>query len=182
MNFRKTILAVSLSACTGAAMAADKTPTLGEVLKASGVTASGYIDYSYNDRSTDQNSTTYRQYDTERRGFNLQMLDLSVGYQPASGFGGFVELNYGSDAQVNSLAAAGTDDYTDVQQGYLQYATGPFTVIAGKFNTLAGAEVIQAPNNTNFARSLLLHLPNRHSTPACARPMPRAMPSSSTSA
>ena len=155
MNFRKTILAVSLSACTGAAMAADKTPTLGEVLKASGLTVNGYIDYSYNDLSTD--FAAYRQYDTERRGFNLQMLDLSVGYQPSSGFGGFVELNYGSDAQVNTFAATNGSNVesVDAQQAYIQYATGPLTLMAGKFDTIAGAEVIQAPNNTNFSRSLL---------------------------
>ena len=156
MNFRKTILAVSLSACAGAAMAADKSPTLGDVLKASGVTVNGYVDFSYNDLSTD--AATYRAFDTERRGFNLQMTDLSIGYQPASGFGGFAELNYGSDAQVNSMAAAGTDDYTDVQQAYLQYASGPLTVMAGKFDTIAGYEVIQAPNNVNFSRSFLFWL------------------------
>jgi hypothetical protein len=162
MNFRKTILAVSVSACTGVAMAADKTPTLGEVLKASGVTVNGYIDYSYNDLSTDQGSNTYRNYDTERRGFSLQMADLSVGYLPASGFGGFAELNYGSDAQMNSSMATGKSltsaEYTDVQQAYMQYASGPFAVMAGKFDTLAGTEVIQAPSDTNFSRSFLFML------------------------
>ena len=155
MNFRKTILAASLSACAVAAMAADKTPTLGEVLKASGVTVSGYIDYSYNDLSTDEGSTIYRAYDTERRGFALQMADLSVGYLPASGFGGFAELNYGSDAQLNAGASAGTNDAFDAQQVYAQYASGPFTVMAGKFDTIAGYEVIQAPSNVNFSRSYL---------------------------
>ena len=161
MNFRKTILAASLSACAGAAMAADKTPTLGEVFKASGITTSGYIDFSYIDRSTDQASPSgYRMFDTERRGFTLQMLDLTVGYLPASGFGGQVELNYGSDAKINSSLADPTSapSWTDVQQGYLQYASGPFSVIAGKFDTIAGAEVIQAPSNTNFSRSLLYTL------------------------
>lgn len=159
MFFRKTVLVVAtVSACSSIAMAADKTPSLGDVLKASSITTSGYIDYSYIDRSTDQASPTFRNYDTEHRGFTLQMLDLTVGYLPASGFGGQVELNYGSDAQLNSLAAAHTDDYTDVQQGYLQYASGPYSVIAGKFDTIAGAEVIQAPSNTNFSRSLLFTL------------------------
>ena len=162
MNFRKTILAMSVSACTGVAMAADKTPTLGEVLKASGVTVNGYIDYSYNDRSTDQSSNTYRAYDTERRGFNPQMADLSIGYLPASGFGGFAELNYGSDAKVNSGLAdptgASSASNFDAQQVYMQYASGPLTVMAGKFDTIAGAEVIQAPSNTNFSRSFLFWL------------------------
>jgi hypothetical protein len=155
-HFTKKILvaSVSLAAATGA-LAADKTPSLGDVLKTSGITTSGYVDFSYNDLSTDQGSNTYRAYDSERRGFTLQMVDLSVGYLPSSGFGGFAELNYGSDAQLDSFAATGTDDYTDVQQAYLQYATGPFTVMAGKFDTIAGYEVIQSPNDVNFSRSFL---------------------------
>ncbi len=158
-HFTKKLLAasVSLAAATGA-LAADKTPTLGDVLKASGVTVSGYIDYSYNDLSTDSGSTIYRSYDTERRGFNLQMADLSIGYLPASGFGGFAELNYGSDAKINSGFAennlAPTNNF-DAQQLYMQYASGPFAVMAGKFDTIAGYEVIQAPSNTNFSRSYL---------------------------
>ncbi len=162
--FTKKLLAasVSLAAATGA-LAADKPPSLGDVLKASGITTSGYIDFSYIDRSTDQSSATFRNYDTERRGFTLQMLDLTVGYLPANGFGGQVELNYGSDAKANSVAADPTGpnsapSHTDVQQGYLQYASGPFSVMAGKFDTIAGAEVIQAPSNTNFSRSLLFTL------------------------
>lgn len=159
MIFRKTVLvAATVAACSSSAMAADKTPSLGDVLKASGVTVNGYIDFSYIDRSTDKNSTTYRNYDTEQRGFTLQMTDLTVGYLPASGFGGQVELNYGSDAKADSGAADPTKtapSYTDVQQAYLQYATGPFSVMAGKFDTIAGAEVIQAPSNTNFSRSFL---------------------------
>lgn len=157
-HFTKKLLAagVSLAATTGA-LAADKTPTLPEVLKASGVTVNGYLDFSYNDLSTDQGSPVYRAYDTEPRGFTLQMADLSVGYLPASGLGGFAELNYGSDAKVNSGAADPTTapSWFDAQQVYLQYTTGPFAVLAGKFDTIAGYEVIQAPNNVNFSRSFL---------------------------
>lgn len=155
MNFRKTILAVSLSACAGAAMAADKIPTLGDVLKASGINVDGYIDYSHNHLSTNTGTPSFRIFDTEHSGFNLQMLDLRISSLPSSGIGGLVELNYGPDANV--IAAAGTNntDETDVSQAYLQYATGPFSVMAGKFVTLAGAEVIRSPDDVNFSRSFL---------------------------
>jgi hypothetical protein len=43
----------------------------------------------------------------------------------------------------------------DVTQAYMQYATGPLTVIAGKFTTLQGTEVIASTGNTNFSRSIL---------------------------
>jgi len=155
MNFRRTILAASLSVSTGAAVAADKVPTLGDVLKSSGITVNGYVDVSHNNLSTDVGSNTYRVFDTEKRGFNLQMLDLSVGYLPATGFGGFAQLNAGSDARaIASAGTSSTDDF-EVQEAYLQYASGGLSVIAGKFATLAGAEVIESPNNVNFSRSIL---------------------------
>lgn len=155
MNFRKTVLAVSLSACTAAAAAADKVPTLGEVLQASGITVNGYVDVSHNNLSTDVGSNTYRVFDTETRGFNLQMLDLSISSLPASGFGGFAQLNAGSDARViASSGTSGADDF-EVQEAFLQYANGGLSVIAGKFATLAGAEVIESPSNVNFSRSIL---------------------------
>ena len=43
----------------------------------------------------------------------------------------------------------------DVTQAYLGYTGGPFTLIAGKFATLAGAEVIEDPANANISRSIL---------------------------
>lgn len=160
MNFRKTVLAVSLSACTGAAMAADKVPTLGDVLKASDISITGYIDVSHNYLSTDAGSSNFRVFDTERRGFSLQTVDLSIGYLPAKGFGSFVQLDHGSDARVVGAATPGTmtangGDDSEVQEAYMQYAAGPLTVIGGKFATLAGAEVIESPSNTNFSRSYL---------------------------
>ncbi|MHB8743432.1 MAG: outer membrane beta-barrel protein [Sulfuricaulis sp.] len=129
-------------------------------MKASGITESGYIDYSYIDRSIDQSSLTYRNYDTERHGFSLQMTDLSIGYLPTSGFGGFAELNYGSDAKGDSGAAdpSTAKSNTDVQQVYMQYASGLFSVMAGKYDTPADAEVVQAPSNTIFSCSLLFIL------------------------
>jgi hypothetical protein len=155
MNFRKTILAASLSACAGAAIAADKVPTLGDVLKASDISVSGYVDVSYNYLSTDQGSNTYRAYDTEHGAFNLHAVDLAISYLPASGFGGFAQLDYGQDADFNGAAGTDKTDKVDLQEGFIQYANGGFTVIGGKFATLAGAEVTEAPANTNFSRSLL---------------------------
>ncbi|MHB8624094.1 MAG: outer membrane beta-barrel protein [Sulfuricaulis sp.] len=164
MIFRKTaLITATLAACSSLALADEKIPTLGEIFKASGLSVDGYIDFSHNDLSTSPGSNTYRVFDTERRGFNLQMLDLRASYLPADGYGGLAELNYGSDAQV--IHSFGTSGFTgsnatatssfDVSQAYLQYAAGPFSVQAGKFVTLAGAEVIRSPDDTNFSRSYL---------------------------
>jgi hypothetical protein len=43
----------------------------------------------------------------------------------------------------------------DVTQAYAQYAGGPLTLIAGKFATLHGTEVIWSPSNNNISRSIL---------------------------
>ena len=152
MNFRKTILAVSLSACAGAAMAADKTPTLGEVLKASGIDVSGYIDATYTNFSTD--APLFQAYTTEKNAFNLNAVDLAISSLPASGFGGMVEMMAGEDPGFNASKGWSTANF-DLLQAYAQYAGGGMTVMAGKFATLAGAEVPQAPANANISRSLL---------------------------
>jgi hypothetical protein len=155
-QFAKKLLAASVLASLGsAAAAADKVPTLGEVLKASGIEVNGYIDASYTYLSTDQGSNSYHAYTNDRRSFNLQALDVAVSYLPASGFGGMAELQLGNDADFNGAQGASKRDNVDLLQGYIQYATGGLSVLGGKFTTLAGAEVAQAPNNTNFSRSLL---------------------------
>lgn len=155
MNFRKTVLAISLSACTGAAIAAEKVPTLGDVLKASDISVSGYVDVSYSYLSSDPGSNTYRAYDTESGAFNVHAVDLAVSYLPAGGFGAFAQVDFGEDADFNGSFGTAKTDKVDLQEGYIQYASGGLTVMGGKFATLAGAEVPEAPANANFSRSLL---------------------------
>ena len=67
---------------------------------------------------------------------------------------GKIEGSFGSDADViasNGQSRSGVN----LTQAYLQAATGPVTIILGKFETLAGAEYIEAPLNTNYSRSYL---------------------------
>jgi hypothetical protein len=158
MNLRtKKLLAGAVLATLGSgAVAADKVPTLGDVLKASGIEFSGYIDASYTYLSTDKGSNSYHAYTNEPSGnFNLHALDFTVSSLPASGFGGLAELTLGKDADFNASKGTSNTDNVDLLQAYIQYAAGSFALLAGKFTTLAGAEVPQAPNNSNFSRSLL---------------------------
>ena len=172
MNFRKTILAVGMVVCVSTALAEDKKmvekpaiPTLGQIMDASGIKFSGYVDTSYTYLSGTGAFTSgvaNRVFDTERRSFNLNMLDLTISNLPEKGFGGMVELNAGSDAKLLNNATAGptangvpSDNEFAIQQGYFHYANGPLMFIAGKFVTLAGAEVIKSPDNLNFSRSIL---------------------------
>jgi hypothetical protein len=78
--------------------------------------------------------------------------------QPKEGFGGLVNITAGKDAQViHSFPenSAASNSLFDITQAYAQYATGAFTLIAGKFTTLHGTEVIWSPSNANFSRSIL---------------------------
>ena len=64
------------------------------------------------------------------------------------------EGSFGTDADV--IASNGqTRSGTNLTQAYLQFVGGPVTFLVGKFSTLAGAEVIEAPGNSNYSRSYL---------------------------
>ena len=150
-QYAKTLLVSAMAAASGAASA--ETPTLGEVLGASGIEISGYIDTSYT-YATD-GAVTNRVFDTEDNSFNLNMIGLSISSLPDEGFGGAVVLNAGEDANITAAAGTGGNDEFDVQQAYLNYASGATQMMFGKFATLQGAEVIESKDNWNFSRSIL---------------------------
>ncbi len=136
-------------------------PTLDKVLEASGINVSGYIDagYTYADRNLEGGGgVSTRVFDSQNNSFGLNQFGLSVAKQPKQGFGGLVNVTVGKDAQViHSLPepAGNTSSMFDVTQAYAQYAGGPLTVIAGKYATMHGTEVIWSPSNANISRSLL---------------------------
>jgi hypothetical protein len=66
-----------------------------------------------------------------------------------------VNVGAGEDMRILHGAEDGHDNTFDLIQGFVQYVGGPITVIAGKYVTLAGAEVIAPTGNTQFSRSLL---------------------------
>lgn len=166
MNFCKTMIAASVAtACLNTAYAADPkmpekpaVPTLGQVMEATGISFNGYIDASYTYLSGTgkfTSGTPNRVFDTERRSFNVNALDLTLSALPQEGFGGMVNLTAGTDANVIGSAGTNTTDQFDVTQAYVHFAKGGLMVIGGKYVTLSGAEVIKSPANLNFSRSIL---------------------------
>jgi Putative beta-barrel porin-2, OmpL-like. bbp2 len=136
---------------------APTAPALTDVLTASGIDVHGYVDaaYSYlSGRGVFTSGTADRVFDTEPNSFNLHQAALTIDYQPKEGFGGLVTLTAGRDARVIASAGEATSNF-DVTQAFAQYAHGPLTVIGGKFVTLAGAEVINSTQDTNYSRSIL---------------------------
>lgn len=154
-RFHVAALLTAAGAMPAGALAADPpATTLSQVLANSGITESGYVAASYYDSS---GYNSYHQFDTSHDTFQLDQAALQLAYQPKSGFGAVVDVIAGEDAKIVDAAesAGASADSVDILQGFAQYVAGPVTVQAGKFTTLAGAEVIAPTGNTNFSRSLL---------------------------
>jgi len=170
---RKTYIACSALAVStlapGYLLAADTPPAdaapaapvgnkLSQILDEIGLAVTGYVSSSFYHSTGD---STFHQFDIEHNTFQLDQASVTIAYQPKQGFGALVDLTAGEDARVLNAAETGgpagngTNSSFNVTQAYLQYATGPLTVIAGKFVTLAGAEVIDPTKNMQFSRSLL---------------------------
>ncbi len=148
------------TAAAGPALAEDPAPAsaqpaasfLSDVLQASGITATGYVAASYYHSN---GYSTFHQFDVEHSTFQLDQAALTLAHQPKEGFGILVNIGAGEDMRILHAAEDGRDNTFDIIQGFVQYASGPITVIAGKYVTLVGAEVIAPPSNSNFSRSFL---------------------------
>lgn len=168
MRAIRPVLAVaSLVALTGAGVAvaddtkADAKPTappLSDVLKASGISATGYVDGTYSYLS--QSPAVGPSQDTNS--FALNQASLTVAYTPSTGFGALVDAVAGTEAcdgcyapGYGSLGAHASTSDINLLQAYMQYVTGRATILGGKFVTLAGAEVAAPTGNSNVTRSLL---------------------------
>src|SRR5947209_3029228 len=126
--------------------AAPAAPTLDKVLEASGLSLSGYVDtaYSHADRNIEGGNFTTRLFDSQNNSFVLHQVGLQMAKQPKEGFGGLVNITAGKDAQVihsSPESSTTANSLFDITQAFAQYASGPFTVIAGKYVTLQGSEV-----------------------------------------
>jgi hypothetical protein len=124
---------------------------------------SGFADAGYTSASeasavgTPGGSTiTGRVFDTLNNQIQFHNFNLQAAYNGP--IGGKVEASFGDDANVinsypKSEFAPGTD--IDLTQAYLSLASGQFTLILGKFESLAGAELIESPSDLEFSRSIL---------------------------
>jgi len=142
-----------------AAPAAPAAPSLGAVLAATpGLSITGYVASTYDYFDTSPNPTSglmpLRAYDQKSNGFSLNQAAASIAYLPTDGFGAQVVAITGNDAKIlNAGNLTGSPFY--LSNAFVQYATGPLTVMAGKFSSLAGAEVTNPAGNNTVSRSLL---------------------------
>ena len=138
-------------------------PALDDVLEAWGLTLNGYLDVSYSHLSGNGlfapigGTTNDRVFDARHDSFSVHQAAFTLAKQPKEGFGALVNVIIGEDADVIAPfnQNPGSTSKVDLTQAFVQYAKGPVTGIGGKFVTLAGAEVINPTQDTNFSRSIL---------------------------
>ena len=146
------------------AAAADDDDSIKALLEKSGISVGGFVDTSYSTNLNEpmDRQSRFRVYDTEADSFRLNTTHLFIGKE-ASADGGaldragaYFSLDIGKNADVN--APAGTDgaDQVDFQEAYVNYLLpigSGLMVTAGKFATLAGAELMNSKDNMNFSNS-----------------------------
>lgn len=129
----------------------------------SDLSVTGYIDGSYNYLLRDNKfiSGVYdRVYDITPNGITLQQAAMTFAYQPKEGFGGVLNPIIGRDTyNFSPYGWSPNFGYQwfgfDFAQAYLQYASGPFTIVGGELFSLPTAESTMPIKDTNFSRSIL---------------------------
>lgn len=133
----------------------------------SGVRLGGYVqtgwDWNFNNPAKAASATTatreqsIRVFD-QNEGFTLDAVKLTLNKPaPEEGVGFRTDFLYGEDAEVITPTGSVVDEF-DIEQAYVEanlpVGNGLY-LQAGKFVTLAGAEVIEAKDNWNASRSLM---------------------------
>ena len=178
-KLKLALLLAGFASVTGPISAWAQTPATAEkpadpapapppaIFSIAGFDLTGHIDIGYTnlrDSGKFISGVNSRVFDFDRNKAVLHSLDLQLASTPENGFGGLLDVTLGKDA--DTIAAYGTIDKTrgpangvdkraDVTQAFLHYGAGALTVIAGKFVTLSGAEVIKSDADTNYSRSIL---------------------------
>lgn len=143
------------------------TPEPSAIFSIAGFDLTGHIDVGYTHLTgfgKFVSGVNDRVFDFKRNDAIFHALDLQLASTPDSGLGGLLDVTVGKDA--DTIAAYGTiskskgpangaNHYFDVTQAFVHYGAAPFTIIAGKYVTLAGAEVIKSAADVNYSRSIL---------------------------
>ena len=128
-----------------------------------------YSSYTYNFNEPDSRNNSLRIFDTRHNNFSFDMFQLQIAKKSDEGIGFATVLDFGQTAPGLSSDWNGDGELSnseetnnfEVQEAYLTYNIPLFNGIqmkAGKFVTLIGAEVLEAPYNHNVSRSYMFGL------------------------
>jgi hypothetical protein len=126
-----------------------------------------YGSYLYNFNRPDDRQNSLRSLDNEDNTLTVDLFQLQIGKKVAGGLSFSSKLDVGNTASRIGADWKGNGQFTgvtgdngdfEVEEVYALYApdwAGGWQVKAGKFVTLLGSEVIEAPSNMNYSRSFL---------------------------
>ncbi|MGH7947699.1 MAG: outer membrane beta-barrel protein, partial [Candidatus Binataceae bacterium] len=141
-----------------------------DIAKNLGIQVHGLVDanYEYNVNQPSQKSNLgatnqFRAFDTDANSFELEQFNLRIQRRVEGGVGFLVDLNFGKTAEVlrtftrytSNPAGVGIGE-VDPTQAYITYTVpigNGLDVMAGKFVTLLGAEVIKTYDALNYNES-----------------------------
>jgi hypothetical protein len=126
------------------------------------IQVSGFIDTTFNwnfNSPKGPRENRLRIFDRPANTFSLNLVEISLQKEAAELNSAGFRLDLDAGRDVPFFRAAGFDAGNfDIKQAYVTYKAPlgeGLTVTFGKFVTLLGAEVIEAPNNFNISRSFL---------------------------
>jgi putative OmpL-like beta-barrel porin-2 len=126
-----------------------------------------YGSWLYNFNRPDNRVNSLRSLDQEHNSLSLDLFQLGIGKKGPAGLSFASKLDFGKTASrigADWKGDGGFDGITnnggdfELEEAYITYApdwAGGGSVKLGKFVTLLGSEVIEAPSNSNFSRSFL---------------------------
>ena len=126
-----------------------------------------YGSYLYNFNRPDNRVNSLRSLDQQDNSFTLDLFQLQIGKKGPGGLSFASKMDFGKTASVIGADWNGDGKFTgitnnggevELEEAYLVYApdwAGGWQVKGGKFVTLLGSEVIEAPSNMNYSRSFL---------------------------
>ena len=109
---------------------------------------------NYNANEPNNRLNTLHQFDSQANSFMIDEAQIIFHKHPEEGVGFRTDFVVGEIAQTIGSNGTLTTDDIDLEQAYVNYRMSvydrPLDIWFGKYVTLAGAEVIEDPSNTNW--------------------------------
>jgi len=126
-----------------------------------------YTSYLWNFNDPDNRINSLRSLDNQDNTFGVDLFQLGIKKNGPGGLSAFIKLDVGNTASRIGADWSGNGQFTgvtgdngdfEIEEVYANYApdwSHGLSAKFGKFVTLLGAEVIEAPLNMNYSRSFL---------------------------
>jgi Putative beta-barrel porin-2, OmpL-like. bbp2 len=139
------------------------TPPAEEEAPSPAPTLSGYVEAAYHINFSNPHNEDVvplmGYYTPGGNTFVLHAAHLAINHAFNDNVSATIELDAGYDAKLNqSMPFNVPGNWFDIQEAYATYKSGIFSLIAGKFVTYEGIEVVEGPLNPTITRGYLFGL------------------------